>query len=329
MTVNKFDTTTIGIQAVRATEESAIAAFDWIGKGEEKSADKAAVDAMRRSLNHNSFSGYVVIGEGERDKSPMIHIGENIGDGNGAEVDIAVDPLEGTTLCSKNAPNSLSVLAIAERGSMLNAPDVYMNKLAAGAGIPNDLLHIDADPEVNIRSLADYLKRDISQIQVCILDRPRHKEIIKKVYDTGAKIKLIDDGDIIGVISAADPLIDDVDIYMGVGGAPEGVLASAALACIGGFFQGRLVFSNNDEWEKGKKYGITDKNRIYTVSDLSKGDLVFSATGVTDGQLLKGVRLLNNGFKTNSILMRSKTGTVRLLESFHKIKGKPWLKTNK
>jgi fructose-1,6-bisphosphatase II / sedoheptulose-1,7-bisphosphatase len=304
------------------TEAAALAASRLMGRGDEKAADQAAVDAMRRALNSLAIDGEVVIGEGERDEAPMLFIGEKVGMGNGPRVDIALDPLEGTTITAKGGPNALAVIAMAESGGFLNAPDVYMDKLAIGGGLPAGLVDIDATPAQNLASLAKATGRDVSDLVVCILDRPRHVELVRKVREAGARIMLISDGDVSGVIATALPE-SGVDMYMGSGGAPEGVLAAAALRCIGGQFQGRLLFRNDDERGRARRLGISDLDRKYDLLELAKGDVMFAATGVTDGSLLRGVRRFAGGASTHSIVMRSKTGTVRKIEATHDLRRKP------
>ncbi|MBN9497454.1 MAG: class II fructose-bisphosphatase [Alphaproteobacteria bacterium] len=309
------------MEVVRVTEAAALAASRLMGRGDEKAADQAAVDHMRRALNSLAIEGTVVIGEGERDEAPMLYIGEKVGQG-GIKVDIALDPLEGTTITAKGGPNALAVIAMAEQGGFLNAPDVYMDKIAVGGGLPADLVDLDATPEANLKALAKAKGLDVADIVACILDRPRHAELIAKVREAGARIMLISDGDVSGVIATSRPE-SGVDIYMGSGGAPEGVLAAAALRCIGGQIQGRLLFRNDDERGRAKRLGITDLNRKYGLLDLAKGDVMFAATGVTDGTMLKGVRRFQNGASTHSIIMRSKTGTVRTIEATHNYAVKP------
>jgi fructose-1,6-bisphosphatase II / sedoheptulose-1,7-bisphosphatase len=311
----------LAMEVVRVTEAAALAASRLMGRGDEKAADQAAVDHMRRALNSLAIEGTVVIGEGERDEAPMLFIGEKVGQG-GIKVDIALDPLEGTTITAKGGPNALAVIAMAEQGGFLNAPDVYMDKIAVGGGLPADLVDLDATPEANLKALAKAKGLDVSDIVACILDRPRHAELIAKVREAGARIMLISDGDVSGVIATSRPE-SGVDIYMGSGGAPEGVLAAAALRCIGGQIQGRLLFRNDDERGRAKRLGITDLNRKYSMLDLAKGDVMFAATGVTDGTMLKGVRRFQNGASTHSIIMRSKTGTVRTIEATHNYAVKP------
>jgi fructose-1,6-bisphosphatase II / sedoheptulose-1,7-bisphosphatase len=310
----------LALEAVRVTEAAAMACRDWVGKGNEKAADAAAVEAMRRALNILSIQGTVVIGEGERDKAPMLYIGEKVGAGDGPEVDIALDPLEGTTICATSGPNSLAVMAMAEKGGFLHAPDVYMSKIAVGGGLPDGVVDLDASPAENIRNLAKAKGKDASDIIAIILDRTRHEELIAKTREAGAKVKLIGDGDVAGVIETSRG--ETADIYMGIGGAPEGVLAAAALRSIGGQMQGRLLFDTNEKVEEGqkaraKRMGIADLNKKYSLHELAKGDVMFSATGVTDGSMLQGVRKYKNHFTTESIIMRSKTGTVRIVKTEH------------
>jgi fructose-1,6-bisphosphatase II / sedoheptulose-1,7-bisphosphatase len=294
-----------------------------MGRGDEKAADQAAVDAMRRALNSLSIDGLVVIGEGERDEAPMLYIGEKVGNGSGPRVDIALDPLEGTTITAKGGPNALAVIAMAEQGGFLNAPDVYMEKIAVGGGLPDGVVDIGADPKENLKNLAKAKKVDMADLVVCILDRPRHADLIAKVRGAGARIMLISDGDVSGVIATSRP-DSGVDIYMGSGGAPEGVLAAAALRCIGGQMQGKLIFRNDDEKQRAAKWGIKDLNRVYSMLDLAKGDVMFAATGVTDGSMLRGVRRSRDAATTHSIVMRSKTGTVRVIEASHNFAMKPF-----
>jgi fructose-1,6-bisphosphatase II / sedoheptulose-1,7-bisphosphatase len=303
------------LEVTRVTEAAAIAAARLRGRGAEKAADKAAVDAMRRELAKLSIRGTVVIGEGEMDEAPMLYIGEKVGSGEGPEVDIAVDPLEGTTICAKSMPNALAVLAISERGGLLHAPDMYMNKIAIGPGYPAGLVDLDAPTGDNILALAKAKGVPVSEITACILDRPRHAEIIAAVRGVGAAVQLIPDGDIAGVIWTTDPKETGIDIYLGSGGAPEGVLAAAALRCIGGQIQGRLMPANEDERKRAEKMGITDITRKFLLEDLASGDVIFSATGVTGGSLLDGVRFRGDFAEVESVVMRSKTGTVRRIKS--------------
>lgn len=306
----------LALEAVRVSEAAALAASQWVGRGEEKAADQAAVNAMRRVLNLLNIEGTVVIGEGERDEAPMLYIGEKVGTGQGPQVDIALDPLEGTTICATAAPNSLAVIAFAEKGGFLHAPDVYMDKIAVGPDVPEGTVDLDLAPEENLARLAKAKNCRVSDLTAIILDRPRHEQLIAAVRKAGARIRLIGDGDVAAIIALARPNTG-VDIYFGSGGAPEGVLAAAALRCIGGFMQGRLLFRNDDERERAKRMGIEDYNRKYHRDDLAKGDVMFAATGVTDGAMLKGVHRTPSRATTHSIVMRSKTGTLRYIEAEH------------
>lgn len=305
----------LALEVVRVTEAAALSASLQMGRGDEREADQAAVDAMRQALNSLSIDGEVVIGEGERDEAPMLYIGEKVGAG-GTEIDIALDPLEGTTITAKGGPNALAVIAMANKGGFLKAPDVYMEKIAVGAGLPDGLVDIDASPAQNLKDLALAKQAEISDLVVCILDRPRHAELIARVREAGARIMLISDGDVSGVIATSQPDAG-VDMYIGTGGAPEGVLAAAALRCIGGQMQGRLVFRNDDEKARAKRHGLTDLSRIYGLYDMAHGDVMFAATGVTTGPMLRGVRRFAGGAVTHSIVMRSKSGTVRTIEARH------------
>ncbi|MBX7146163.1 MAG: class II fructose-bisphosphatase [Alphaproteobacteria bacterium] len=305
----------LALEAVRVTEAAALAASKLMGRGDEKEADQVAVNAMRHALNNLAITGVVVIGEGERDEAPMLYIGEKVGAG-GPLIDIALDPLEGTTITAKGGSNALSVIAMSEQGGFLNAPDVYMDKIAVGIDLKEGVIDLDASPKENLKNFAKIKNIDVSDIVVCVLDRPRHEELIAKIREAGARISMISDGDVSAVIATARPE-SGVDIYMGIGGAPEGVLAAAALRCLGGFMQGRLVFRHDDERERAKKMGISDFNYKYLLNDLAKGDVMFAATGVTDGTMLRGVRRYREGGQTHSVIMRSKTGTVRYIESYH------------
>ncbi len=305
----------LALEAVRVTEAAALSASRLMGRGDEMAADQAAVDAMRNALNSLDIEGTVVIGEGERDEAPMLFIGEKVGKG-GPKIDIALDPLEGTTITAKGGNNALAVIAMAEQGGFLNAPDVYMDKIAVGGGLPDDIVDLDETPDRNLKQLSKALKKDLSDLLVCILDRPRHEELIKAVRAAGARIMLISDGDVSGVIATSEPN-SGVDIYFGSGGAPEGVLAAAALRCIGGFFQGRLLFRNNDERRRAARWKIEDLDRKYDILDLASGNVMFAATGVTDGAMMNGVRRFADRAVTYSIVMRSKTGTVRHIETHH------------
>lgn len=303
------------LEVARVTEAAAIAAARLRGRGNEKAADKAAVDAMRRELARVAIKGRVVIGEGEMDEAPMLYIGEEVGTGEGPAVDIAVDPLEGTTICAKAMPNALAVLAISEQGGLLHAPDMYMDKIAIGPGYRPGIVDLDRSAAENLQALADAKGVPIGQITACILDRARHAELIKAVRDAGASIRLIPDGDIAGVIWTTDPRETGIDIYMGSGGAPEGVLAAAALRCIGGQIQGRLLPANNAERERAASMGITDINRKFTLEEMASSDVIFAATGVTDGSLLDGVHFHDNAAETETIVMRSLTRTVRRIRT--------------
>ncbi|HUN51861.1 MAG TPA: class II fructose-bisphosphatase, partial [Candidatus Sulfotelmatobacter sp.] len=305
------------LEAVRVTEAAALSASRLMGRGDEKAADQAAVDAMRQALNGLAIDGTVVIGEGERDEAPMLYIGEKVGTGKGSKIDIALDPLEGTTLTAKGGPNAMAVLAFAEAGNFLNAPDVYMDKIAVGADLPRDLIDLDAKPEENLKALAKAKKVAVGDLVACILDRPRHTDLIAAVRAAGARVKLISDGDVAGVIATTDPATG-IDIYMGAGGAPEGVLAAAALRSTGGQMQGRLLFRNDDERGRAHRLKITDLNRKYSLTDLAAGDVIFTATGVTDGSMLEGVHRTPGGISTHSIVMRSRTGTVRWIKASHR-----------
>ncbi len=303
------------LEVARVTEAAAIAAARFRGRGNEKAADKAAVDAMRRELASLAIDGTVVIGEGEMDEAPMLYIGEKVGSGNGPMVDIAVDPLEGTTICAKSMPNALAVLAISERGGLLHAPDMYMDKIAIGPGYPDGIVHLDQSHGDNIRALAKAKGVPVSEITACILDRSRHADIIKAVRDAGAAVRLIPDGDIAGVIWTTDAQETGIDIYLGSGGAPEGVLAAAALRCIGGQIQGRLRATSKEEVERAASMGIPDINRIFMLEDMASADVMFSATGVTDGSLLDGVRFRGDFAETETVVMRSRSGTVRRIKT--------------
>jgi fructose-1,6-bisphosphatase II / sedoheptulose-1,7-bisphosphatase len=307
------------LEMVRVTEAAAVAASKLIGRGDEKAADHAAVEAMRAALNELDLDGTVVIGEGERDEAPMLYIGEKVGaaQGTGPGIDIALDPLEGTTITAKAGPNALAVLAIAEKGCLLNAPDVYMEKLAIGPGYPAGTINLDHSPSENIRSIARAKGVEPSDIIACVLDRPRHAGLIAELRMLGCGIMLIPDGDVAGVIAVTDP-DTTIDVYMGQGGSPEGVLAAAALRCVGGQFQGRLVFRNDDERARAARWGVEDLDRIYELEDLAKGDVIFAATGVTDGSLLEGVKRRKNMISTESVVMRASTGTVRWVKGEHR-----------
>ena len=306
----------LALEAVRVTEAAALSASKWMGRGDEKEADQAAVDAMRVALNSLHIQGTVRIGEGERDEAPMLYIGEQVGTGEGPKIDIALDPLEGTTITAKGGGNALAVIAMAEEGGFLNAPDTYMEKIAVGNNLPEGVIDLDEEVEVNLKELAKAKRVDISDLVACVLDRPRHDEIIRKTREAGARILLIGDGDVSGVI-ATSQIEAGVDIYMGTGGAPEGVLAAAALRCIGGQMQGRLVFRTQDERDRAARLGIEDFQKKYDLMDLASGEVMFAATGVTSGTMLRGVRRYREGAKTHSMIMRSKSGTVRYIEAEH------------
>ncbi|PVE55854.1 fructose-bisphosphatase class II [Arthrobacter sp. TPD3018] len=305
------------LEMVRVTEAAAIAASTLTGRGDEKAADAAAVEAMRAALNELDIDGTVVIGEGERDEAPMLFIGEKVGSGNGPAIDIALDPLEGTTICAKAGPNSLAVLAIAEAGGLLNAPDVYMDKIAVGPGLPAGVIDLDKSPTENIKAIAAAKGVAPNEIIACVLDRPRHEALIAELRGLGVGVMLIGDGDVAGVIATADP-DTTIDVYMGSGGAPEGVLACAALRCVGGQFKGRLLFRNDDERARARKWGIADLDKQYDLEELAKGDCIFAATGVTDGSLLEGVKRRKGKMTTESVVMRASTGTVRWVKGEHR-----------
>jgi len=306
-----FNDRMLSLGLARVSEAAAIASADLIGRGDEKAADQAAVNAMRDQLNKLDISGFVVIGEGERDEAPMLYIGEKVGTGNGPGVDIALDPLEGTTLTAKDMPNALTVIAMGPRGSMLHAPDVYMEKLAIGPGYKTDVVTLEMSPRDRILSLAKAKKCNTKDITVCVLDRPRHQSIIEDVRATGAAIRLITDGDVAGVMHCAEPGTTGIDMYMGIGGAPEGVLAAAALKCMGGQIYGRLIFRNEDEKARAVQASITDFDRIYTKDEMVTQDVIFAATGVTGGSLLPAIKREVGFITTETILMRSKTGSIR------------------
>ncbi|MDQ2101282.1 class II fructose-bisphosphatase [Azospirillum isscasi] len=317
----------LALEAVRVTEAAALSASLLMGRGDEKLADQAAVDAMRQALNTLYIDGTVVIGEGERDEAPMLYIGEKVGAGigRGPKVDIALDPLEGTTICATGGPNSLAVIAMADEGGFLNAPDVYMDKIAVGSGLPEGVVDLDETPANNLKALAKAKGTEVQELLVCILNRPRHAELIARVREAGARIMLINDGDVSGVI-ATSQAGTGVDMYVGSGGAPEGVLAAAALRCIGGQFQGRLLFRNDDEKARAARWGVKDLNKKYSLTELASGNVMFAATGVTDGAMLRGVRRYPGGAVTHSVIMRSKSGTVRYVEAHHNLQRKPAIK---
>ena len=309
------------LEMVRVTEAAAIAASELVGRGDEKAADAAAVEAMRKAFDELYIDGTVVIGECERDEAPMLYIGEKVGGapGKGPKIDIALDPLEGTTITAKAGPNSLAVLAAAEEGCLLNAPDVYMDKIAVGPGYPEGVIDLAKSPTENVKAVAAAKGVEPSQIIVCVLDRPRHAELIAELRALGCGVVLIGDGDVAGVIATTDE-DTTIDMYMGQGGAPEGVLAAAALRCVGGQFNGRLVFRNEDERARARKWGIEDLDRIYKLTDLARGDCIFAATGVTSGSLLDGVKRRRNGIMTTeSVVMRASSGTVRWIRGEHRL----------
>ena len=315
----EFNDRLLSLGLARVSEAAAIAAARFIGSGDEKRADQAAVDAMRAQLNLLDINGVVVIGEGERDEAPMLYIGEKVGTGSGPGADLALDPLEGTTLTAKDLPDALSVIAMGPRGSMLHAPDVYMDKLAIGPGYPPEIVHLDMSPTERVRALAKNKNCTVKDITVCVLERPRHKELIGELRQAGARIRLITDGDVAGIIHCAETKLTGVDMLMGLGGAPEGVLAASALKCLGGQIQGRLIFRTNDEKKRAEKAGIKDLNQIYSLSDMVTQEVIFAASGVTNGSMLKGARVINNMLETETILMRSKTGSIRRLTYRQKI----------
>lgn len=308
------------LEMVRVTEAAAIAASALVGRGDEKAADHVAVEAMREALNQLYMDGTVVIGEGERDEAPMLFIGEKVGSaiGKGPKIDIALDPLEGTTITAKAGPNALAVLAVAEEGGLLNAPDVYMDKIAVGPGYPEGVIDLAKSPTENIKAVAAAKGVKPHEIIVCVLDRPRHEALIAELRGLGCGVMLIGDGDVAGVIATTDPSTT-IDVYMGSGGAPEGVLACAALRCVGGQFKGRLLFRNDDERARARKWGIEDLDKIYDLTELAKGDCIFAATGVTDGSLLEGVKRVGGKMTTESVVMRASSGTVRWVKGEHRL----------
>ena len=304
------------LEIVGVAESAALACYEWIGRGEKDAADQAAVDAMRTALNDLMIEGKIVIGEGERDEAPMLYIGEEVGNGSGPKVDIALDPLEGTDLTAQGRNDALAVIAFAEKGNLLNAPDVYMDKIAVGPDVPSAMIDLDATVGQNLENIAQAKGCAVSELTVCILDRDRHQDKIKAARDAGAKVKLIQDGDVNGVIQAAMPG-SGVDLYVGSGGAPEGVLAAAALQCIGGHIQTRLLFRNDDEKARADKWGITDLDRKYDTEDLAKGKILFAATGVTNGSLLDGIAKMPGEAWTHSVVMESETGSIRYISTKH------------
>lgn len=309
------------LEFVRVTEAAALSSARLMGRGDEKAADHAAVESMRAALNSIAFEGTVVIGEGERDEAPMLFIGEKVGKGAGASLDIALDPLEGTTICARGSNNAMSVIAIAERGKFLHAPDVYMKKIAVGPEARGKV-RLDASPTENLKAVAKAKNCDVSELTAVILDRPRHADLIAEVRAAGARIWLIGDGDVSAAISTAIPG-SGVDIMMGIGGAPEGVISAAAMKCVGGDFQGQLVFHKEDQKDRARKMGVADVDKIFMRDELAQGHVMFCATGVTDGTLLKGVRFSHHGATTHSVVMRSETGTIRFIEAQHHWDRKP------
>jgi len=308
-----FEDRNLSLALARVSEAAAIASARLVGGGDEKAADQAAVDAMRTQLNKLDIAGVIVIGEGERDEAPMLYIGEEVGTGNGPGVDIALDPLEGTTLTAKDMPNALTVIAMGPRGSMLHAPDVYMDKLAIGPGYPKDVVTMDMTPTERINALAAAKGCEPSDLMICVMERPRHAEIVAEIRASGARIRLITDGDVAGVMHCAETEKTGIDMYMGIGGAPEGVLAASALKCMGGQMYGRLLFRNDDERGRAAKAGITDLDKIYSRDEMVTQDVIFAATGVTDGSIVSAARRDGDYLETETILMRSKTGSIRRL----------------
>ncbi|MEA2657729.1 MAG: hypothetical protein QOF64_314 [Candidatus Binatota bacterium] len=310
----------LALEAVRVTEAAALNCASWTGRGDEKAADQAAVDAMRKAFDALAIDGTVVIGEGERDEAPMLYIGEKVGSG-GPKVDIALDPLEGTTICATGGPNALAVIAMADGGNLLHCPDTYMSKIAVGP-VGKGVVDIDKSPTENLNALAEAKRCKVADLTVIILSRPRHDALIQEVRKAGARIRLIGDGDVSAAIATTKPETS-IDLLLGIGGAPEGVLAAAALRCVGGEFQGRLAPRNNDEIERAKKMGVADITRKFTIDELAAGDVMFAATGVTDGDYLQGVHFFPGGAMTQSVVMRSKTKTVRVINAMHYFEHKP------
>ena len=313
----------LALELIRVTEAAALAASHWMGLGKKNEADGAAVAAMRKAFDTVAISGTVVIGEGEMDEAPMLYIGERVGAG-GPAMDIAVDPLEGTTLTAKGGPNAMAVVALAEHGNFLHAPDIYMQKIAVGGGLPDGVVDIDATVQANLRNLARAKKCEVSDLVACMLDRDRHQELIAKTREAGARIVLLSDGDVAGVMATSQPE-SGIDIYMGSGGAPEGVLAAAALRCIGGQMQGRLMFEDDEQIARARDMGLSDPHQAFTCEQMAKGDVMFAASGVTSGAMLRGVRRFGNGAMTHSVVMRSKSGTVRYIEAHHNFATKTWV----
>jgi fructose-1,6-bisphosphatase II len=309
---------------VRVTEAAALACGHLVGRGDKQEADRAAVEAMRKTLGDMDIRGTIVIGEGERDEAPMLFIGEEVGSGKGPKIAIAVDPLEGTNLCAFGLPNAISVIAAAsdDEGKLLNAPDTYMEKLAVGPEAAGSI-DLEASVTTNLKWIAKSLQKKLNDVTVVVLDRPRHQDLIREIREAGCRIQLISDGDISAALAAADPSYTGVDVLVGIGGAPEGVITAAALKAIGGDMQARFKFRNEEERERAKMMGVTDEDKIYTIEDLAQGNVMFAATGVTSGDLLRGVRYTSRGAVTHSIVMRSKTGTVRRIETHHRFDGGP------
>jgi fructose-1,6-bisphosphatase II / sedoheptulose-1,7-bisphosphatase len=315
----------LALELVRVTEAAAIAASRWIGLGKKNEADGAATEAMRKAFDAVAIDGTVVIGEGEMDEAPMLYIGEKVGAG-GPPMDIAVDPLEGTTLTAKAGPNAMATIALAEHGNFLHAPDIYMDKIAVGAGLPPGVVNLDDPVATNLRNLARAKKCDVSDLTACLLDRDRHQELIARCREVGVRVTLISDGDVAGVIATAMPDAD-IDIYLGSGGAPEGVLAAAALRCVGGQMQGRLLYEAQEQIDRVRSMGHSDPKRCFSVEELARGDVMFAATGVTNGAMLRGVRRRPDHAVTHSIVMRSRSGTVRFIEAHHNFVQKTWTAT--
>ncbi len=312
----------LSIEIARITEQAAVAAATLRGKGSEKEADQAAVTAMRKEMDNIDIRGTIRIGEGERDEAPMLFIGEEVGSGKGPQIDIAVDPLEGTTICAKDMPNALAVIAMAQDGAMLNAPDVYMEKIAVGPGYSADLLDLDRPIQDTMKKMAKEKGCNITELTACILDRPRHSKMISSLREIGVAVRLIGDGDVAGVIHTTDTEETGIDLYVGIGGAPEGVLAAAAMRCMGGQILGRLILDTNEKKERAERMGVSTTNQIYTAEDMASGSVIFAASGVTDGNMLKGVKFYNNKIVTDTIVMRSRTGTVRRINTEHRDRSK-------
>lgn len=319
MTQPEFQDRLLSLGLARVSEAAAIASAKLVGGGDEKAADQAAVNAMREQLNLLNIAGTVVIGEGERDEAPMLYIGEEVGTGEGPQVDIALDPLEGTTLTAKDMPNALTVISMAPRGTLLHAPDVYMEKLAIGPGYAEGVVSLEMSPTERVQALAEAKNCAPNDLMICVLERPRHEAMIQEIRATGARIRLITDGDVAGVMHCAEPEITGIDMYMGSGGAPEGVLAASALKCMGGQIQGRLLFRNDDERARATRAGIEDFDKIYTLNDMVRADVIFAATGVTDGSITRGTKANHRYIETETILMRSKSGSVRRIHYRQKI----------